>query len=213
MNMRTLLGASALASTLVLIPVAAFAQTATSGTTATQPQEDAATDPNVAERSEQAAGNCIVTGSRRARPNLDSPTPVTSVTAELLTSTGNLNLGDSLNQLPALRTTYSQANSTRFIGTSGLNLLDLRGLGTSRTLVVVNGRRHVTAQPGSFVIDTNTIPTDLLERVDVVTGGSSAVYGSDAMAGVNRSARRSRAEGPCAAATGGHFVPATCRAH
>jgi len=184
MNMRTLLGASALASTLVLMPVAAFAQTAASGTTATQPQEDAATDPNVAERSEQAAGDVIVTGSRLARPNLDSPTPVTSVTAELLTSTGNLNLGDSLNQLPALRTTYSQANSTRFIGTSGLNLLDLRGLGTSRTLVVVNGRRHVTAQPGSFVIDTNTIPTDLLERVDVVTGGSSAVYGSDAMAGV-----------------------------
>ncbi|GAL99893.1 putative TonB-dependent receptor [Sphingomonas parapaucimobilis NBRC 15100] len=184
MNMRTLLGASALASTLVLMPVAAFAQTAASGTTATQPQEDAATDPNIAERSEQAAGDVIVTGSRLARPNLDSPTPVTSVTAELLTSTGNLNLGDSLNQLPALRTTYSQANSTRFIGTSGLNLLDLRGLGTQRTLVVVNGRRHVTAQPGSFVIDTNTIPTDLLERVDVVTGGSSAVYGSDAMAGV-----------------------------
>ncbi len=184
MNMRTLLGASALASTLVLMPVAALAQTATSGTTATQPQEDAATDPNVAERSEQAAGDVVVTGSRLARPNLDSPNPVTSVTAELLTSTGNLNLGDSLNQLPALRTTYSQANSTRFIGTSGLNLLDLRGLGTSRTLVVVNGRRHVTAQPGSFVIDTNTIPTDLLERVDVVTGGSSAVYGSDAMAGV-----------------------------
>jgi outer membrane receptor protein involved in Fe transport len=184
MTMRTLLGASALASTLVLLPVAAFAQTATSGTTATQPQEDAATDPNIAERDEQGKGDVIVTGSRLARPNLDSPTPVTSVTAELLTSTGNLNLGDSLNQLPALRSTYSQANSTRFIGTAGLNLLDLRGLGTQRTLVVVNGRRHVTAQPGSFVIDTNTIPTELLERVDVVTGGSSAVYGSDAMAGV-----------------------------
>ncbi|MDR6113741.1 outer membrane receptor protein involved in Fe transport [Sphingomonas sp. SORGH_AS870] len=184
MTMRTLLGASALASTLVLLPVAALAQTATSETTATQPQEGAATDPNVTERDEQAKGDVIVTGSRLARPNLDSPTPVTSVTAELLTSTGNLNIGDSLNQLPALRSTYSQANSTRFIGTAGLNLLDLRGLGTSRTLVVVNGRRHVTAQPGSFVIDTNTIPTELLERVDVVTGGSSAVYGSDAMAGV-----------------------------
>ncbi|MFN3675239.1 MAG: TonB-dependent receptor domain-containing protein [Sphingomonas pseudosanguinis] len=184
MKMRTLLGASALASTLILMPVSAFAQTANSGSTAGQQEEDAATDPNVTDRAAQAAGDVVVTGSRLARPNLDSPTPVTSVTAELLTSTGNLNLGDSLNQLPALRTTYSQANSTRFIGTSGLNLLDLRGLGTQRTLVVVNGRRHVTAQPGSFVIDTNTIPTDLLERVDVVTGGSSAVYGSDAMAGV-----------------------------
>ncbi len=184
MNMRTLLGASALASTLVLMPAVATAQTAAADTTAMQPQENAATDPNVAERDAQAKGEVIVTGSRLARPNLDSPTPVTSVSAELLTSTGNLNLGDSLNQLPALRSTYSQANSTRFIGTAGLNLLDLRGLGTQRTLVVVNGRRHVTAQPGSFVIDTNTIPTELLERVDVVTGGSSAVYGSDAMAGV-----------------------------
>jgi outer membrane receptor protein involved in Fe transport len=86
--------------------------------------------------------------------------------------------------LPALRATFSQANSTRFIGTSGLNILDLRGLGTSRTLVLVNGRRHVTSTPGNFDVDTNTIPQALLERVDVITGGSSALYGSDAVAGV-----------------------------
>lgn len=126
----------------------------------------------------------VVTGSRIRRPNLDSPVPITSIGAEELTATGDVNIGDRLNDLPAIRSTFSQANSTRFIGTAGVNLLDLRGLGVSRTLVLVNGRRHVTYSPGDYLVDVNTIPTDLIERVDVVTGGNSAVYGSDAVAGV-----------------------------
>ncbi len=130
------------------------------------------------------ADTIVVTGTRISRPTLSSPVPVTTVTAEELTTTGDVSLGDALNDLPSLRSTFSQGNSTRFIGTAGLNLLDLRGLGTSRTLVLVNGKRHITASPGDYLVDTNTIPVDLLERVDVVTGGSSAVYGSDAVAGV-----------------------------
>lgn len=126
----------------------------------------------------------VVTGSRIRRPNLESNVPVTSVSAEELTSQGDVNIGDALNDLPAIRSTFSQSNSARFIGTTGLNILDLRGLGTSRTLVLVNGRRHITSSPGDFDVDINTIPTDLIERVDVITGGSSAVYGSDAVAGV-----------------------------
>src|SRR5688500_12244504 len=126
----------------------------------------------------------LVTGSRIRRPNLESNVPVTSVSAEDLTSQGDVNIGDALNDLPSLRSTFSQANSNRFIGTTGLNILDLRGLGTSRTLVLVNGRRHITASPGDFLVDVNTIPSDLIERVDVITGGNSAVYGSDAVAGV-----------------------------
>ena len=128
----------------------------------------------------------VVTGSRIARPNLESPVPVTTVTGEEFFSTGNMSVGDLLNDLPALRSTFSQSNSSRFLGTTGLNLLDLRGLGTQRTLVLVNGRRHVGADILSNAVspDTNTFPTDLIERVDVVTGGSSAVYGSDAIAGV-----------------------------
>ena len=110
--------------------------------------------------------------------------PIVSVTAEDLTSQGDVNIGDALNDLPSLRSTFSQANSTRFIGTAGVNVLDLRGLGISRTLVLVNGRRHITSFVGDYIVDTNTIPTDLLERVDVITGGSSSVYGSDAVAGV-----------------------------
>src|SRR3546814_2626662 len=76
--------------------------------------------------------------------------PLTSVSVSELTDTGDVSLGDALNDLPSLRSTFSQGNSTRFIGTAGLNILDLRGLGTSRTLVLVNGKRHVTASPGDY---------------------------------------------------------------
>lgn len=126
----------------------------------------------------------VVTGSRIRRPNLNSPVPITSISADELAQTGDVSIGDRLNDLPSLRSTFSQGNSTRFIGTAGVNLLDLRGLGVERTLVLVNGRRHITYTPGDFLVDVNTIPSDLIERVDVVTGGSSAVYGSDAVAGV-----------------------------
>ena len=127
----------------------------------------------------------VVTGSRINRPNLDSTNPITSLTLGEIQSAGEVNLGDALNDLPSLRSTFSQQNSTRFIGTVGLNLLDLRGLGTNRTLVLVNGRRHVTSQPGvPTSVDVNTIPNALVERIDIVTGGNSAVYGADAVAGV-----------------------------
>ncbi|HKC01939.1 MAG TPA: TonB-dependent receptor [Sphingomicrobium sp.] len=134
--------------------------------------------------SERDKGEIVVTGSRIRRPNLNSPVPITSITAEELAMTGDVNIGDRLNDLPSLRSTFSQANSTRFIGTAGVNSLDLRGLGVERTLVLVNGRRHITYTPGDYLVDTNTIPTDLIDRVDIVTGGESAVYGSDAVAGV-----------------------------
>jgi outer membrane receptor protein involved in Fe transport len=126
----------------------------------------------------------VVTGSRIARTNLDAAVPITTISAAELTRTGNVSIGDQLSLLPAFRTTFSTQNSGRFIGTAGLNVLDLRGLGTPRTLVLQNGRRHVTSQPGGATVDTNTIPVDLIERVDVVTGGNSAIYGSDAVAGV-----------------------------
>jgi len=127
----------------------------------------------------------VVTGSRIMRASaLEGTIPVTSVAATELLEQGDINIGDALNDLPSLRSTYSQGNSTRFIGTAGLNFLDLRGLGITRTLVLVNGRRHITASPGSYLVDTNTIPSELVERVDVVTGGNSSIYGSDAVAGV-----------------------------
>jgi outer membrane receptor protein involved in Fe transport len=135
---------------------------------------------------EKPMDEVVVTGTRIITPNLESPVPVTTISGEELFQTGNTSVGDLLNDLPALRSTFSQSNSSRFLGTTGLNLLDLRGLGTQRTLVLVNGRRHVGADILSNAVspDTNTFPTDLIERIDVVTGGNSAVYGSDAIAGV-----------------------------
>ena len=128
----------------------------------------------------------IVTGSRIARPNLESSVPVTTVSGEDLFHTGDTSIGDLLNDLPGLRSTFSQSNSSRFLGTAGLNLLDLRGLGTQRTLVLVNGRRHVGGDILNNAVspDVNTFPTDLVDHIDVVTGGNSAVYGSDAISGV-----------------------------
>ena len=125
----------------------------------------------------------VVTGTRINRPTLTSAVPVTSVGLQDL-SQGNISLGDKLAELPQIRATFTQANSTRFIGTSGINALDLRGLGTARTLVLSNGRRLVTATPGVNRPDVNTVPIDLVERTDIVTGGNSAIYGSDAVAGV-----------------------------
>lgn len=162
--------ATALASASVFMASAAFAQDAAPQSA----EEDIANDV------------IVVTGSRIARPNLESTVPVVSVGAEEIFQTGATSVGDILNELPSLRNTFSQSNSSRFLGTAGLNLLDLRGLGTVRTLVLVNGRRHVGSDILSNAVspDTNTFPSDLIERVDIVTGGSSAVYGSDAIAGV-----------------------------
>lgn len=138
---------------------------------------------NDQEQADQGGQNVEVTGTRIRRPNIESNVPIVSVTADEIAD-GDTNVGDALNDLPSLRSTFSQSNSVRFIGTTGVNLLDLRGLGIARTLVLVNGRRHITALPGDFLVDINTIPADLIERIDVITGGSSAVYGSDAVAGV-----------------------------
>lgn len=143
--------------------------------------------PDLSERAADAgSAEIIVTGTRIRRPNLESTVPITSVEGESFFQTGQTSVGDVLNELPSLRNTFTTANSTNSLGTSGLNLLDLRGLGTQRTLVLVNGRRHVAGDilNTASSVDVNAIPADLIERVDIVTGGNSAIYGSDAIAGV-----------------------------
>ncbi|MBU6167046.1 MAG: TonB-dependent receptor [Alphaproteobacteria bacterium] len=133
---------------------------------------------------EAAAEMMIVTGSRIARQNIDATVPITSLSAAELLQNGQVNVGDRIALLPQFRPTFTSQNSGRFIGTAGLSILDLRGQGTARTLVLQNGLRHVTSQPGAATVDVSTIPVDLIERVDIVTGGNSSVYGSDAVAGV-----------------------------
>jgi outer membrane receptor protein involved in Fe transport len=194
MRKTSLLGSSAICTAALGLSMAfaapAVAQTATNDPSAPA-EEEADLGQTEAELQADAQASAdvqgeeiTVTGSRIRRPNLESTVPITSVGAEQVLETGQVSVGDQLNQLPQLRATFSQANSTRFIGTAGQNFLDLRGLGTERTLVLVNSRRFVSTTPGSFRWDVNNVPADLVERVDVVTGGNSAIYGSDAVAGV-----------------------------
>jgi outer membrane receptor protein involved in Fe transport len=168
------LAGSALCASMTLTS-AAFAQ-----------DSSAETDVVESKDADKSEAQIIVTGSRIKRPNLESTVPITSITGEQFFQQGQTNVGDTLNDLPQLRSTFAQQNPGLGIGIAGLNLLDLRGLGTQRTLVLVNGRRHVPADilNNAVSVDTNTIPNDLIERVDIVTGGNSAVYGSDAIAGV-----------------------------
>lgn len=129
----------------------------------------------------------VVTGSRIRRPDFDTPSPVTSLDAVALQQSGQTNLTNILANTPALQgstNSLDTAGGNGGIGGAGLNLLDLRNLGTERTLVLVDGRRHVASLPGSQAIDINSIPADLVERVDVLTGGASAIYGADAVTGV-----------------------------
>lgn len=121
-----------------------------------------------------------VTGSRIARdPNLASPVPVQSVTGVELREAGQPNITEVLNRLPALLSSTSSEASI-----AGNNVLNLRGLGSNRTLTLVNGRRYVGGFEGSSAVDVASIPNALIERVEVLTGGASAVYGSDAVTGV-----------------------------
>lgn len=136
-------------------------------------------------------GEIIVTGSRIARLDFEAPSPIVSFNAANIQQSGNTNITNFLQRVPALtnsldstQTSGSDRLNTQPFGAAGLNLLDLRGLGPARTLVLVNGRRHVGGQINSAAVDINSIPTDLIERVDVLTGGASAVYGADGVSGV-----------------------------
>ncbi|MEL7312746.1 MAG: TonB-dependent receptor, partial [Pseudomonadota bacterium] len=145
----------------------------------------ATTGPLFAQSEEgESIEEITITGSRLERTGFDTPSPVTVVGIEQIASNSSPALGDLLNQLPQLRTTFGLNNSSRFIGTAGIGQLDLRGLGAARTLVLVNGRRHVSASDGSQSVDVNSIPQDMIERVEIITGANSAVYGADAVAGV-----------------------------
>jgi outer membrane receptor protein involved in Fe transport len=124
----------------------------------------------------------VVTGSRIQNGN-NSPTPVTIVKTELLENISPATVADGLNKLPQFVGSNSQSTNNNASSNNVGNFLNLRGLGTTRTLILFDGHRLPdTAQAGG--VDVNTVPQLLLQRVDVVTGGASAVYGSDAVSGV-----------------------------
>lgn len=127
----------------------------------------------------------VVTGTRIAQGNLDSPTPIHVFNTEQIELSGAVNTAEILRTLPAIGVSALTTTNSNFLtGGSGINTVELRNLGGDRTLVLVNGRRFVSGLPGSQRVDFNSIPTEFIERLDVVTGGASAVYGSDALAGV-----------------------------
>ena len=148
----------------------------------------------------------VVTGSRIARPNLAQPTPIQTLSPEQIQNAGTGNLGDIITQLPAVGFTSGvRGNSNNFGNGAGLNELNLRNLGTSRTLVLVDGQRHVASDINSNAVDINTIPTALVDHVEVVTGGASAIYGSDAVTGVVNIILKKNFEGLEMQAEGGGF--------
>ena len=127
----------------------------------------------------------IVTGSRIASAPIDAPNPIQILSGEQIRSSGNVNVQETLLKNPVFGTpTISRNNSNFQTSSAGVATVDLRNLGADRTLVLVNGRRFVAGVPGSATVDLNNIPTQFIDRVDIMTGGSSAVYGSDAVAGV-----------------------------
>jgi outer membrane receptor protein involved in Fe transport len=127
----------------------------------------------------------IVTGSRIPRLNLSAPTAVTTIDSSQIDLSGGVNVANILQSVPSFGVPGLSSNNSNFLTSGfGINTLELRNLGESRTLVLVNGRRYVGGVPGTSDVDFNTIPPDLIDRVEVVTGGASAIYGSDALAGV-----------------------------
>jgi iron complex outermembrane recepter protein len=127
----------------------------------------------------------VVTGSRIARKSLNTANTTSVLTADQLYRTGAVNVADIFNTLPQFAPTLSRTTTT-FSGaaTSGLNLANLRNLGSVETLTLINGRRVPAGIVTGGQVDFNTIPSANIERIEVLTGGASAIYGADAVAGV-----------------------------
>lgn len=133
----------------------------------------------------QAGDRVEITGSRILSLNALSPAPVQVLTSADIQASGAVNLQELILKSPVFGTpTISRTNSNFITSSVGVSTIDLRNLGENRTLVLVNGRRYVAGQSGDSSIDLNTIPTDFIERVEVLTGGASSTYGSDAVGGV-----------------------------
>lgn len=168
-NMRPRFGAALLAATSLAAPLAnpAFAQ---------QTQ-------GPAETTDENRDRVIVTGSRIERSGFEAPTPTTVLGSDDIEKIAAPNIADVVNLIPAARPSMTPATSTNSPAYAGGNYLDLRGLGWSRTLVLVDGKRFVSSNVQGPV-DINNIPQALIGSVDIVTGGASAAWGSDAVAGV-----------------------------
>ena len=189
--MKTTLRQRLLTSTLLIgfagVATPAYAQDDTQDSPSVQAEADLATDAQDPAEGE----SIIVTGTRIARRDLSSTSPVAVVQDEEFTLSGAVNVEQVINTLPQV---IPGATSFSNNPGGGVATLNLRGLGSQRNLVLVNGRRYIFFDTNQMV-DLNTIPQFLIDSVDVVTGGASAVYGSDALVGVINFRLRSDLDG------------------
>jgi outer membrane receptor protein involved in Fe transport len=175
---RLLIGTAAVA----LAAGAAHAQTPAAATPAT---DTATTAAAPAEPAADDAATLVVTGTRIARDGFSAPTPVSVIGAAELRAEPQANIGDFVNTLPSVRGSQTSSNNSGSLsnGQAGIATVNLRALGSQRTLVLIDGQRSVASTTVGFV-DTQTIPQGLIKGIEVVTGGASSVYGSDAVSGV-----------------------------
>lgn len=140
-------------------------------------------------------GEIVVTGSRIVRDTYDTAAPTVTVNAQDLLESGDSELSETLAEMPALSSTLNDASVTGNTQNSGLSSIMLRNLGDNRTLVLIDGRRTVSNSGIGNRVSLSTIPSDFIDRVEVITGGTSSVYGSDAVAGVVNIITESRQRG------------------
>lgn len=180
-------------STMLAGAASVFALAAANAAVAQTAPQDPPASPDEAIEVEEI----VVTGTRLRLPDYVQSNPVVSVTGETIQYSGVTNVTDLLTDFPAVSNSFNSVDSADTGGSAsvGLNLLNLRNLGTQRTLVLVNGRRHVASDPGSAAVDTNTIPVGLIQNVEILTGGASALYGADGVSGVVNFVLRERFEG------------------
>lgn len=169
---KLVLGVSAIALTY---PMAAMAQ-----------DDDQVATIASEETETEEVESIVVTGSRIKRDsNLVSSIPITALSNVELQASASFNASDIINELPAAGIPGYSTSTTNFsVFSAGISSVDLRNLGDSRTLTIVDGRRLVPGIPGGSAVDYSMIPNDFIETIEVITGGASSVYGSEAIAGV-----------------------------
>ena len=165
-----------LTTTCLVMPAVAPAQTPAQSETSEDAQRAEQIDEDPAPKPVESSSEIVVTGTRITRPNMISAAPITTVTLQSIQAQAPVNVEEVLNRLPQIAPDSQQ----NYQDSDGRQRIKLRSLGFERTLVLIDGKRLGT-QNGQ---DTNIIPTSLLQRVDLLTGGASSVYGSDAVAGV-----------------------------
>lgn len=179
-----LLSSTVVASALLWASPALAQEGTAAGQGQIQPEEEVAAEAGEATQ-DQASGQIVVTGSRIQSPTITSVAPVQVIGDQEIDNAGVTNIQDLLLENPAFGTpALSRTNSAFLTSGTGVATVDLRDLGSDRTLVLINGRRVVAGVPGTATVDLNVVPTQFIQRIDILTGGASSLYGSDAIAGV-----------------------------